>query len=185
MRSSRVTRSTRASGPVEIVYYPKRVRAPRRQSVETALLDPQDTSGERPRKTLTDEQMDPSEKAFGDLARVGHEAFQAGRAAEAQTIFESIVALGHRQPFVHTMLGTIHLGAQRIDDALAQFEAALALDADDLVALVYRAEIRITRRKWARATDDLERAVGLAPAADPFVQRARKLLTLAKANRTA
>lgn len=165
------------------MYYPKRARATRRQSVETALLDPQEASGER-RRTLTDERSDPSERAFAELARVGHEAFQAGRTAEAQTIFESIVALGAQQPFVHTMLGTIFLAAHRIDQAQEQFEAALALDGDDLAALVYRGEIRITRRKWARAIEDLERAVSLAPPNDPFVQRAQRLLPLAKANRT-
>ena len=81
------------------------------------------------------------------------------------------------------MLGTILLGAHRLDEALEQFEAALEIDPEDLAALVYRGEIRLSKRKVARALEDLERAVKLGPASDPFVARARKLVTLARAHR--
>lgn len=137
------------------------------------------------RKTLTDETVDPTEQAFVDLTRLGHEAFEAGRAEEARVVFESLVALGRRDPFAHTMLGTILLGAHALDRALEQFEAALEIDPEDLAALVYRGEIRLSRRKVARAIEDLERAVKLGPGSDPFVARARKLLSLARSNRTA
>ena len=183
---------TRGSKPVEIVYYPKKARGPvpkRIQTVETLITEePPEPVDRRPsrkgRKTLTDETVDPAEQAFVDLTRLGHEAFEAGRAAEARVIFESLVALGRRDPFAHTMLGTILLGGNALEGALEQFEAALAIDPDDLAALVYRGEIRLARRKVARAIEDLERAVERGPASDPFVARARKLLTLARANRT-
>ncbi len=182
---------TRGSKPVEIVYYPKKARGPvpkRIQTVETLVTeepgDPDRRPSRKGRKTLTDETVDPAEQAFVDLTRLGHEAFEAGRAAEARVVFESLVALGRRDPFAHTMLGTILLGANALEQALEQFEAALAIDPDDLAALVYRGEIRLSRRKVARATEDLERAVKLGPASDPFVARARKLLTLARSNRT-
>jgi tetratricopeptide (TPR) repeat protein len=142
---------------------------------------------------LTDETVDPAEQAFVDLTRLGHEAFEAGRAEEARVVFESLVALGRRDPFAHTMLGTILLGAHALDRALEQFEAALEIDPDDLAALVYRGEIRLSRRTGgstgkaavSKAIEDLERAVKLGPGADPFVARARKLLSLARSNRTA
>lgn len=161
--------------PVEIVYYPKKARGPvpkRLQTVETPVTEE------------VEAQVDPAEQAFAELTRLGHEAFEAGRADEARVVFESLVALGRRDPFAHTMLGTILLGAQAIDQALEQFEAALEIDPDDLAALVYRGEIRLSRRKMARAVEDLERAVKLGAGTDPFVARAKKLLTLARANRT-
>jgi tetratricopeptide (TPR) repeat protein len=200
---------------VEIVYYPKKARGPvpkRRQTVETQVTEEieayveKQSSTEKPekdsesadrrpsrrsRRTLTDEtdlpliEKDPTEQAFVDLTRLGHEAFEAGRAEEARVVFESLVALGRRDPFAHTMLGTILLGAHALDRALEQFEAALEIDPEDLAALVYRGEIRLSRRKVARAIEDLERAVKLGASSDPFVARARKLLSLARANRTA
>ena len=180
------------SKPVEIVYYPKKARGPvpkRLQTVETLVTEEVEALDRRPsrtsRRTLTDEIVDPSEQAFADLTRLGHEAFEAGRADEAKVVFESLVALGRRDPFAHTMLGTILLGSQALDQALVQFEAALAIDPEDLAALVYRGEIRLSRRKISRAVEDLERAVKLGPGTDPFVARARKLLTLARANRPA
>ena len=176
------------SKPVEIVYYPKKARGPvpkRLQTVETLVTEEVETVASRKgRRTLTDETVDPAEQAFADLTRLGHEAFEAGRAAEARVVFESLVALGRRDPFAHTMLGTILLGAHALDKAMEQFEAALEIDPDDLAALVYRGEIRLSRRKMARAIEDLERAVKLGAVTDPFVARARKLLTLARANRT-
>lgn len=179
----------RAVGPkaVEIVYYPKKARGPvpRRQTVETLVTEEPEEPSRKHRRTLTDEAVDPSERAFADLTRLGHEAFVAGRADDARVVFESLVRLGRRDPFVHTMLGTTLLGAQALDLALEQFEAALAIDPDDLAALVYRGEIRLSRRKLSRATEDLERAVKVGPASDPFVARAKKLLGLARANRTA
>jgi predicted Zn-dependent protease len=180
------------SKPVEIVYYPKKVRGPvpkRLQTVETLVTEEVEALDRRPsrkgRRTLTDETVDPTEQAFSDLTRLGHEAFEAGRADEARVVFESLVALGRRDPFAHTMLGTILLGAQALDKAMEQFEAALEIDPDDLAALVYRGEIRLSRRKMGRAIEDLERAVKLGAVTDPFVARARKLLTLARSNRTA
>jgi tetratricopeptide (TPR) repeat protein len=185
---------------VEIVYYPKKARGqpvPRRlQTVETEIIEEVEALDRRPSRnaapakgrrtlTITDERIDPTEQAFVDLTRVGHEAFEAGRAEEARVVFESLVALGRRDPFAHTMLGTILLGAQALDRALEQFEAALEIDPEDLAALVYRGEIRLSRRKVARAVEDLERAVKLGPVGDPFVARARKLLSLARSNRTA
>ncbi len=179
-----------SSKPVEIVYYPKKARGPvarRLQTVETVVTEIHEEPEPRPsrkgRRTLTDETVDPTEQAFGELTRLGHEAFEAGRSDEAKVIFESLVALGRRDPFAHTMLGTILLGAQALDAALEQFEAALAIDPEDLAALVYRGEIRLSKRKLSRAFEDLERAVKLGPATDPFVARAKKLLTLARANR--
>lgn len=145
---------------------------------------PVEAEGRKSRRTLTDETIDPGERAFADLTRVGHEAFEAGRADEARVVFESLVRLGRRDPFAHTMLGTIFLGSNAFDEALEQFEAALAIDPEDLAALVYRGEIRLSRRKTARAVEDLERAVKVGPRSDPFVARARKLLGLARADRT-
>ncbi|HCF61309.1 MAG TPA: hypothetical protein DFS52_25350, partial [Myxococcales bacterium] len=65
--------------------------------------------------------------------------------------------------------------------ALALYEAALALDPRDLAALVGRSEIRLRRGQPDAALGDLERAIGADPSGrDPFSQRARALMVLAK-----
>ncbi|MFZ5441647.1 MAG: tetratricopeptide repeat protein [Myxococcota bacterium] len=172
--------------PVEIVYYPKKARPPRRPTVETVVTEitEEPRAQKAARRTLTDETVDPAEQAFSELTRLGHEAFEAGRTEEAKTIFSSLVALGRRDAFAHTMLGTILLASQSLDEALAQFDAALELDPTDLAALVYRGEIRLSKRKLSAARGDLEKAVEVGASGDPFVARAKKLLTMARSNRT-
>lgn len=176
---------------VEIVYYPKKVRGPvprRAPTVETAITEIHEEppkASKKARRTLTDESEDPAARAFAELTRIGHESFEAGRVDDARTIFESLIALGHNDPFTHTMLGTVHLGAHRHEQALEQFEAALAIDPDDVVALVYRGEIRLSKKKQGPAMEDLERAARLGRPNDPFVTRAKKLLAMARTNRTA
>ena len=78
----------------------------------------------------------------------------------------------------------VAIGVDRKRASVASRET-LAAAGEDLAALVYRGEIRLSRRKVARAEEDLGRAVKLGPPGDPFVARAKKLLTLARANRTA
>jgi tetratricopeptide (TPR) repeat protein len=119
-----------------------------------------------------------------ELSRLGHSLFEAGRTDEAQVVFESIVRLGQPEAFPHAMLGTILLAKHEVDRALEHFEAALVLDPLDLPSLVYRGEIRLARKKTAKAIEDLERAIACGEETDPFVERAQRLLTLARGNRS-
>ena len=116
-----------------------------------------------------------------DLATFGHQLFEMGRVDDARLIFEGLVSAGPRDGFAHTMLGTIYLALNRQDRALALFQAALKIDATDLAALVYRAEIRLNRGKARAAVEDLHRAITLGTASDAFVDRAKRLMRLAKA----
>ncbi len=121
----------------------------------------------------------PQEAA--DLAAFGHQLFELGRFEESRVIFEGLVAKDPTDAFVHTMLGTIYLALNAHDRAIALFQAALKIDPDDLAALVYRGEIRLNRGKVKSALEDLTRAVTLAPAVDPFVERAKRLIRMGKA----
>lgn len=177
----------RTPSKVEVVYYPKRAKLRRSQSADTVEMAAVSEDGKvarKPRHTLTDdEELEPTQQAFADLIRIGHEAFCAGRHADARTIFAALVALGSEDAFVHTMLGTIALAEGTSEQALEHFDAALELEPNDLSALVYRGEIRLSRKKYSRGMEDLERAVRLAPSTDPFVARAKKLIAWARANR--
>jgi len=120
----------------------------------------------------------PQEAA--ELAAFGHKLFEMGKLDEARVIFEKLVGADTRDAFVHTMLGTVYLALNAQDRALALFQAALKLDPDDLAAVVYRGEIRLNRGKLKAAMEDLQRALSLGASTDPFVERAKRLIKMAK-----
>ena len=109
----------------------------------------------------------------------GHRLFEEGRVEEARRVFEDLVRLKLDDPFPHSMLGTICLALGDSERALALFQACLAIDPNDLTSLTYRGEIRLNRGEVKKAVVDLNRAIELGAAEDPFVHRARRLLRLA------
>jgi tetratricopeptide (TPR) repeat protein len=187
----------RKQAPVSVVHFPKKVTAAntRTQTIPELFLgeeiktDELDTSERRSKgrlkgrsaaRTLSDEGPPPeTDVARSDMAALGHELFSRGKVAEARVIFEGL-ALEAVDAFVFTMLGTIHLAQNELDKALTCFEQALTIDQDDLAALVYRAEIRIQKRRPRQAIDDLQKAIGLGQSSEPFVDRARRLLQIAR-----
>ena len=116
-----------------------------------------------------------------DLSLFGHQLFEMGKVAEAKVIFEGLVKTGAKDAFAHTMLGTIYLALKDQTNALLLFQAALDIDPDDVSALDYRGEILLNRGKVKGAVEDLSRALKLGTSDDPFVERASRLLRMAKA----
>lgn len=194
--------SSRKHTPVPVVYFPKKATrtVSRTQTIPELFLGDEikteelDTSERRskrrsksgsvPRVTLSDETPAPladteAEQARADMAALGHELFSRGKIGEARVIFEGLAA-DAADAFVFTMLGTIHLAQNELDKALVRFEEALKLDPEDLAALVYRAEIRLQKKRVRQAIDDLQKAIGLGSASEPFVDRARRLLQMAR-----
>jgi len=121
-------------------------------------------------------------KQIAELAQFGHHLFESGRVSEAKAVFEGLVEVGVEDAFPHTMLGILFLSEGAQDRALALFEAALALDAGDLAARVYRAEIQLEQGKVRAALEELEAVAAEDPAGSPFGERARKLLSEAKSD---
>lgn len=120
-----------------------------------------------------------------EVAVEGHGYFERGDLDTARRIFEHLVALEPSDAFPYTMLGTIFLALGQQDRALALFEAALGVDRKDLAARVYRGEVRLHRGRYKLAIDDLQRALDIGEANDPFVDRARRLLKIARQAYTA
>lgn len=134
------------------------------------------------RVTLSDERKADEGEPHGlsDLAVLGHELFTRGRVSEAKAIFEGLVVSAPDDSFAKTMLGTICLSLSDYDRALELFEEALALDPCDVPALVYRGELRLEKKKHKGAASDFERALELGEPGDPFLERAARLLKIAK-----
>jgi len=123
-----------------------------------------------------DELRQMSRKQIAELCLFGHQLFERGRLEEARLVFEGVVSLEVEDAFPHTMLGTIYLAQGKSNQALPLFESAIRLDPRDVAAWVYRGEIRLRAGNQRAGLSDLRKAIGLAPAADPFVARARKLI---------
>ncbi len=193
--------AARKPTPVDVVYFPKKVKAAPRAvtqtipevplggefdaatEVELASISPAGTPGKKRTKSSDRHQkvelaQAPSD-GLADMMELGHELFTRGKVNEARVVFEGLVVSNPDDPFIHTMLGTIHLARNDLDQALGAFEKALALDPDDVPARVYRAEIRLNKKRYRAATDDLKLALKTAQADDPFAERARRLLKLA------
>lgn len=132
------------------------------------------------RVTLSDEAHRDAGDGLSHLAILGHELFTQGRVQEARAIFEGLVVSSETDGFARTMLGTICLALNDFDRALILFEAALLLDPTDVAALVYRGEIKLERKKVRHAIADFEKAIELGESDDPFADRARRLLKLAR-----
>ncbi len=195
-------KSSRKPTPVPVVYFPKKSATRSRTQTIPELFLGEDSkteeldlssdgkrrrrtkSGSFGRITLSDETPDPGQQAQArfDMAALGHELFSRGKIAEAKVIFEGLAADAVRfaDGFVFTMLGTIHLAQNELEKAATRFEEALKIDENDLAALVYRAEIRLQKRRVRQAVEDLQRALELGSPEEPFVDRAKRLLQLAK-----
>ncbi|MCC6334707.1 MAG: tetratricopeptide repeat protein [Myxococcales bacterium] len=187
---------SRKPARVEVFHFPKRrsrgaVRAApaRTQTIpEIEIAESPTESGERAEDTRkkkgrsrsSDRQPVAPVADYGSMMQLGHELFEAGRVNEARVVFEGLLAAGHRDAFCYTMLGTVCLALKDFDRALELFDQALELDPTDLAALVYRAELRLKRKKTAKAVKDLELAVKLGTPDDPFTERAKRLLALAR-----
>jgi cytochrome c-type biogenesis protein CcmH/NrfG len=112
---------------------------------------------------------------------LGHELFSLGKVHEAKVVFEGLLVANPNDSFALTMLGTVYLSLQELDRALEAFERALELDPDDVAARVYRGELRLNKRRNKGALEDFAQALKLARPDDPFADRARRLMKLARA----
>ena len=133
------------------------------------------SKGDTPTEALPD-----SLEATNDLMTLGHALFEKGKVREAKIIFEGLSLSLPDDAFVQTMLGTVCLALNELPKALGYFEAALALDPGDIAARGYRGELRLHRRRLRPAIEDFEYAIAHGARNDPFVERAHRLLKMAK-----
>src|SRR5215472_4135212 len=99
------------------------------------------------------------------LYRLGVLTGQAGRLAEADRYLSQAAALRPNAPNVHHALGLLRTAQSRFQDALTCHDAALALDAAHIGALVGRADALHELGRLAEAEAAYRRAAALAPRA--------------------
>jgi len=115
-----------------------------------------------------------------EMAVTGFAMYEQGRYQEAKTIFHGLATLDPKESYYRTALGAVYLAEERLDEALAELDAALKLNAADIAAVVNRGEVRLRKGLILEAAEDFRRAVDLDPDnKDPLSMRARALAAAA------
>ena len=111
---------------------------------------------------------------------VGHILYENGKLAEAQRIFDGLLVLDVKNPFLHAMLGSIYQKQQRFQIAYRHYTRAIDAFPQDVASLLNRGEILLRFGKFKEAAADFKAAVDLDPEQkNPYSNRARLLSRLA------
>jgi Tfp pilus assembly protein PilF len=100
--------------------------------------------------------------AADTLVQTGLEQLEAGRAEEARTTFENAVSLDPGNAVGHYNLGYLAQQGGDVDEAAAQYDAALDSD-PELTAAVYNRAILLETSDVERAVELYRRAIDLDP----------------------
>lgn len=123
-----------------------------------------------------------------EIARTGVELAEAGRLEEARVVFEGLTASNLRDSAAWAALGTVYQRLERREEALAAYDACLALDPGNPVALLNRGELRL-RQGDAQGLEDVAGALHADPDGHTSAGRRAlgimKAVTLAAANQAA
>jgi Tfp pilus assembly protein PilF len=112
---------------------------------------------------------------------VGHIFYLQGKTEEAQKIFEGLLVLDTKNPFINAMLGSIYQKRRMFDRAFQHYDQAISAFPQDIQSLTNRGEIFLQSGKLKEAAADLKKAIELDPERkNPAANRARLLAELAR-----
>ena len=112
------------------------------------------------------------------IAQVGCDLAASGRLDEARIVFEGIVVMNPKDSASHAALGTVYQKLGRIEDAVAEYSAAIKTDAKNPIALANRGELRLKGGDRDGFTD-LAHAVEADPHGETSAGRRAKSLVKA------
>ncbi len=116
----------------------------------------EEQTAERHREEVTAAEMAEREKALQALGYLGGAGDDGGAGAPAAAGEES-------SPELHNNLGLIHMNRGEIDEALAEFEKALAIDPMNADALLNIGSLEAAQGRSAEAEHFVERALAVNP----------------------
>ncbi len=104
------------------------------------------------------------------ISEIAYSLAQQGRYGEAVVIFEGLLAIAPATAYFQSALGALYLRLKNADKALDFLNAALKLEANDIVTLVNRGEANLLKGDATAARTDFEKALSIAARrADNFV----------------
>jgi Flp pilus assembly protein TadD len=92
----------------------------------------------------------------GKVAQLGCDLAEAGFLDDARVIFEGLIAGNPRDVAARAALGTVYQKLGRMDEALAEYGAALDLEPQHPVALANRGELRLLQGDEGGCLDLIE-----------------------------
>jgi tetratricopeptide (TPR) repeat protein len=90
-------------------------------------------------------------------------AFDQGKLEEAERQVDVAAREGSRKPEISNLRGAIFISQKRYDEAVEQFNQALALDPKFYPAKLNLAEVKLLERKYAEATQEYEELKDVDP----------------------
>src|SRR5215831_5755713 len=94
---------------------------------------------------------------------VGHLFYKEGKISEAQKLFEGLLILDGRNPYIHALLGSIYQKQESYEKAFRHYSNAIAIYPNDIQSLVNRGEIFLRFGKFKEAAFDFKTAIDLDP----------------------
>jgi len=126
------------------------------------------------------EVMDVNADQVAAVLSVGHMLYENGKLEEAKRIFDGLLLLDTKNPFLHAMLGSIYQKQNRFQFAYRHYTRAVDIFPQDIASLLNRGEILLRFGKFQEAAADFKAAMDLDPdQKNPFANRARLLSRLA------
>ena len=112
------------------------------------------------------------------IAQIGCDLAAQGRLDEARIVFEGLTAMNPKDTAARAALGTVYQKLGRIEDAIAEYTAAITGDPKNPIALTNRGELRLKANDKEGVTD-LARAVQADPRGETAAGRRAKGLVQA------
>jgi len=111
------------------------------------------------------------------LALLGFQLYEQGKAADAESIFNGLIALDSQLYYGYAGLGALSLAQEKLDEALRWLARAVELNPEDPTVHANLGEAFLRRAKFEEAAGEFQKALALDPAAcDPGANRARAML---------
>ncbi len=110
------------------------------------------------------------------IAKTAYYFFYQGRVNEARTLFQGLYAINPADAYFAKALGVVEMAAGNPQGALAAYDVALKLAANDAAAYVGRAEVKLALGQKSQAAEDLRRAAQLTKDGDPIHAKSSAML---------
>jgi Flp pilus assembly protein TadD len=111
------------------------------------------------------------------IATLGFQLYEQGKVADAESIFNGLIALDSRSYYGYAGRGALSLADEKLDDASRWLTRAAELNPQDPTVHANLGEALLRQAKFEDAAGEFQKALALDPTqGDPGASRARAIL---------